>query len=273
MKKKLSIVFIVVFVLLFATACKGTVTRTLRHEGFNVSGDIQCKMLYDGKEGEKIKYLAGDKLITEDGKIFDFSKEKAFSTGSNCRLADTDLRVVALFDNSVFKAQDGKFYLLSTNNDAIEYQEVISTDNYYKVYELLLKPDDTIKVITADSNKGVYFVLKNDGNVYVYSVTQGEGNSASITGTSVVYSKDDYGGQIVDFNYAGNSAATFVRTITNKVYFMKPTNSKECSQYADVVCNYEMEEAPFFEKYYDYVLVYNGQTVITTYHRVFTVIG
>lgn len=269
MKKKFLILSLVVFIILLTTACEGDVTRALRHEGFNVAGDIECKMLYNGKEGEKIKYYTGSKLITEDGKIYDYSNERKFSSGSNCRLANTDLRVAALFDYSVFKATDGKIYLLTTNNGALEYQEVTDADNSYRIYNLLLTPADTVKVITADSTKGVYFVLKNDGNVYAYSIVQGDGNTASVSGTTVVYSKDDYGAPIVDFNYAGESAATFVRTNANKVYFMKPTNAKECSQYADVKCNYEMEESPTFEKYYDYILVYNGQTVITTYSRMF----
>lgn len=273
MKKKLIVFCILLFVVFLSTACEGTVTRSLRHEGFNVSGDIVCKMLYNGKEGEKIKYLVGGKLIAEDGKIYELSMERKYQNGSNCRLANTSLRVAATFDSNVFKATDGKFYLLSTNNGANEYQEVTDQDNSYKIYDLLLRPDDTIKVVTADSTKGVYFVLKNDGNVYAYSISQGDGNSVSVSGTTTVYSKDSYGGAIVDFNYAGDSAATFVRTDANKVYFMKPTNAKECSQYADVVCNYEMEEAPSFEKYYDYILVYNGQTIITTYSRVFTVVG
>lgn len=273
MKKIFKVSFLLMIIALFSTGCEGDVTRALRHEGFAVGSEFACDAFFNGEASEKVRYLTSSKIITTAGRIYDVSLGQKFSNNLNCKISDTNLKVVSIFDDKVFKADDGKIYTLNEENNSKPFTEVTSADNSYGIYQLLLGPEGTIKAQTADSGNGIYYVLKSDGNVYGITITQTDRNAGpSIVGSVVVYNRNDFGGAIVDFNYNGNSAATFVRT-EMKVFKMNATNLAECSKYADIACNYEMMEATFFEEYGEYVLAYNGGTVITTYKKIFTVTG
>ena len=271
MKKILKMSLLLVVVIIFCTACDGDVTRALRHDGFNLNGDIVCDAFFGENATERIRYLTGDRIITTEGKIYEVSLGQNYSNNQNCRAADTSLRVSAIMDDKVFKATDGNFYTLVNENNTAAYTQISSSDNSYVIYELLLKPEGTIKAMTADSNNGIFYVLKSDGNVYGITITKANSNAApSIVGSNIVYNSTDYGGTIVDFNYNGDSGSTFVRTDL-KVYRMKAINVEECSKFADVACSYQMMESTVFEENRDYIVAYNGSTVITSYKKVFTV--
>ena len=111
----------------------------------------------------------------------------------------------------------------------------LADGEYYSTSDLLLKSEDVIKVVTANSSTGLYYMLKNDGNVYGVVVSRADRNSpAEITSNAIVYNQADYGGTITDFNYAGESTTTFVRT-TSKLYRMYMINSAECRDRKSVV--------------------------------------
>ncbi len=273
MKRFFKLSFLFVAVAFLCTACEGDVTRALRHEGFAIGEDFVCEAFFDETYTDKIRYLTGTKIITTSGRIYEVSLGKKYANGSHCKVAETQIRVVSIFDNRIVKADDGKLYSLNDENNMLAYTEITDADNSYAIYRLLLDPEGTIKVITADSSNGIYYVLKSDGNVYGVTISQQDHNQPPvIAGSVVVYNKDDYQGNIVDFNYSGMSAATFVRT-ENKVFHMKAMNVEECTKYADVPCDYQMVEAPVFEENKDYILVYNGSMVITTYKKTFTLQG
>lgn len=269
--KKIFCFILVMFVVLFFSGCEGDVTRALRHDGFNIGGEFSCDAFFSGDEyAESIRYLTGAQIITSSGRIYEISMSQKYSNGTNCKVADTDLKVVAVYDNKVFKAEDGNIYTLVADSNNSPYTQITSADNSFAIYQLLLQPEGTIKAVTADSSNGIYYVLKSDGNVYAYTISSQDRNAGPvIVGTSIVYNRDDYGGNIIDFNYNGDSAATFVRT-DYKVFRMKNTNSSECSKYADIKCEYQMMESTVFQDYSDYILAYNGSTLITTYKKIFT---
>ena len=128
-----------------------------------------------------------------------------------------------------------------------------------------------LKVETVDANTGTYYALNSNGNVYIYNVGKEDRNlPLRIYGTSVVFKSSDYGGDIIDFNYAGNSPATYVKT-KSKIYKMTAENGAECTKYADVECKYAIRESESYTEYKDYYLGFNGYTVITTYGRIFSV--
>lgn len=57
--------------------------------------------------------------------------------------------------------------------------------------------------MTVDANSGYYYALKNDGNVYNIVILKNN-NTVTKASSSIVYSKSAYGGNIIDFNYAGH---------------------------------------------------------------------
>ncbi len=277
MKKiyKVKFQLLMLFILIVCTACNGSVTRDIRHAGFSVSGTFTCDSFYpknkDDTSYDKIAYFLGSHLINKEGIIYELSLSQPFTGGQNCRKAQTDVIVKAIFDNEIVKGIDGKYYYLQPQNNIPSYTEVPVTDNSYFIYDILLKGDDVVKVLTADSSKGIFFVLKVDGNIYSYHIMAADRKSLpQLVGVQVEYDKIYYGGEIVDFNYSGNSLATFIRT-EDKLFRMKVTNFSECSKYADITCQFEMSEDPMYEKYKDRIIAYNGVNLITDYKQMFNV--
>ena len=274
MNKKFKFIFLMSFILLFCSACDGDVTRDLRHDGFNYGSEFNCKYFFPADKEDtsykKIKYITGTHIIDTNGKLYEISLGQSYANDQNCKEAETQIEVKAIMDGSIVKGTDNKYYYLTAQNNVIQYSEVPTTDNNYYTYDILLKSEDVIKVVTANSSTGLYYILKNDGNVYGVVVSRADRNSpAEITSNAIVYNQADYGGAITDFNYAGESTTTFVRT-ASKLYKMYMTNSAECSKYADVTCKYEMKEDETFNKYSDRIIAYSGSTLITDYKRVFS---
>lgn len=271
MKRVLQLSILFILAVIICTGCEGDVTRAIRHEGFAIGDqDVVCEPFFREENRQVMKYITSDRIITTDGTIYELSLGQKYSNNSHCRIADTNLKVKAIYDDRVFKAEDGNFYSLTGQNNGGDYKQITSTDNSYAVYNLLLKPDDVIKAQTADSSNGIFYVLKTDGNVYAITITKANYNAApAIVGSVVVYSKEDYGGIITDFNYAGDSGATFVRT-DNMVYRMKASNFETCSKYVDIKCEYQMMEAPVFAEQREYIYAYNGSLIVTSYKKYFT---
>lgn len=276
MKKFVFIGGLLLFTIFFCCACDGDVTRALRHEGFAYGSEFVCDPFFpkdkEDTSYEKVKYLTGTHIINQQGKIYEVSLTQQYANQSNCRAVDTNIEVVAIFDNKIVKSTDGKLYYLYTDsNKGNAYAEVTAADNSYQLYELLLAPEGTVKVQTVDSSSGLYYVLRNDGNIYGFTVAKADRNAPlSIAGTSVVYNKNNYSGDIIDFLYSGNSSSTFVMT-TDKAYKMSAENIDECSKFVDIACKYQMKEFSAYTEYRDYFVAYNGTTVITTYGRIFNV--
>lgn len=276
MKNKIRFVLLLVVVIFGCSACNGDITRGIRHAGFSVSGDdFVCEPLYpsdaDDNNYEKIKYLDSSFAVTDEGNVYELSMGQKFSNDKNCKKAKYDLGVVAIFDNKIVKADNGKYYYIVSQNNAAAYSEVTVNDNAYEIYNLLLADSTILKVVTIDQSNGIYYVLKNDGNVYKYIITRASSQEAySIASTAIVYNKGDFGGAIVDFNEAGEHPSTFIKT-SNAIYRMQATNKEKCSKYADVVCKYKLKKDATLTEYNDKLLAYNGSLLITDYGKIFSV--
>ncbi len=272
MKKKM---FLLIIVIILCTACNGNVTRDIRHSGFTVGNKFNCSRFFpknkDDTSYEKIAYMTGTHIINDEGKLYEISLGQPFANKENCKEADTSIKVKALLNWDIVKGSDGKYYYLSTQNNVAMYSEITISDHSYYLYDLLLKDDDVVRVITADGSAGLYYILKTDGNIYGNVIVAPNYNSLpQLVSTQIVFSKSDYGSRIVDFAYYGNSLGTFIRT-EDTVYRMKVTNYADCSKYADIQCQFEMKEDPIFVKYKDRILAYNGSYILTDYKQLFTV--
>ena len=274
MKRVFYFSFICMIVLL-CSACNGSVTRGIRHAGFKVGNKFICDRFYpkdkEDTSYEKIRYFTGSHLINSEGKIYELSIEQVFANNENCKEADTNIVVSAILDNKIVKGTDGKYYYLQGQNGVNPYDLVTTSDNSYYVYDLLLKSNDIVKVITANSNTGSYYVLRNNGCVYEYIIqTKDRNKGPELTSTRIIYDSGEFDGEIIDFNYAGESVTTYIKT-EEKIYRMSITNQKDCSKYADVKCEYEMQEDVDLEKYKDRIIMYNGSSIITDYKQMFTI--
>ena len=274
--KKYYIFIIVAFLCLFVSGCDGDVTRNIRHAGFNIDGEFKCDVVMPSDKKDtsyaNIRYMTGGYMILEDGTIYELSLGQQYANKQNCKIADTSKRVVSIFDDKYFKSNDDKYYYLSTNEGTATYTEVPKTDNSYPLIDLLLKDATNVKVVTGNNSSGEYYALKNSGDIYKYTITRNnQTRIETITNTSLVFDKKDYGGsKIIDFNYAGNSLGTFIKT-SDKVYRMKISNADECNKYADIACKYKIMEDEMFQEYGDRIIFFNGSYLITDYGKKFSV--
>lgn len=271
MKKNIIEFSLIIILVILCTACDGDVTRDIRHAGFSIGNKFYCKAFISDKKDlsyGKIKYMTSSHIIDQNGKIYEISLTQKYANEQNCKEADTRIGVKAIFDDKIVKGMDDKYYYLVGQNDVVSYSEVPTTDNSYDIYNMLLKEKDVVKVITANSSTGLYYVLKADGNVYTNTIIK-ENNTYNLEGVRITYDKSKYG-KIIDFNYAGNSLNTYIKT-EDKVYRMKITNQEECTKYADVTCNYELKEDKVLEKYKDRIVTFNGKLLITDYNQIFNI--
>ena len=275
MKKKFC--FLCILILLLVVGCDGTITREIRHGGYNLGGQFACTEFMPSSDEDvyytKIKYYIGSHIVTENGKLYEVSLEKKFSNDSNCRVVDKDITVEGILDNKIVRSTDGKLYTLVTDNNAQAYSVIDESNQNFKLYKVLLGDKSNIKVVTVDNNSGKYYILKNDGDIYSYIVEKVgdyKNQDYKVTSSSIIFNKNDYSGNIVDFNYAGDNLNTFVLT-ADKLFRMRVKNIEECGKYADIVCEYEMKEDPIYETYKDKIIVFNGSTLITTYGKMFSV--
>ena len=277
MKLKNTFMTMVIFTLtiILCCSCDGNTTRDIRHAGYSLTGDkFVCSDLVPENDKDtsykKIKYYNSSYIITEDGEIYEISIGLKYANNENCKKADASFKVDAIFGD-IARGKDGNLYYLTTQNSASKYSAIPNTDKTYQLYSLLLNDTNNIKIQTHDNNTGSYLILKNDGNIYNYIVSRTEDNKEYIVVSSAIaYSKTEFNGNIIDFSYQGNSLNTFIKT-ENSVYRLRVKNKEECGKFADVTCEYEMQEDEAFLNHKDQILSFNGSTLITTYGKMFTV--
>lgn len=272
--KKYSILFFLVVICLFITGCKGNTTRGIRHAGFNLSStEFKCSgLLPTSKDAiyyDKIKFLGDSFAITEEGGIYELSFSQPYSNKENCKMINLREKIVAIMDNSIGKASDGKFYYLTSNNNS-RYAEVTYSDSSYEIYSILLNEENVLKVITLSQNDGIYYALKNDGNIYKIIISRSDYNQPyQLVSREVIYSRENFG-EIIDFNYGSTASTTnYIRT-RDSLYRTKILNVEECKKYIDIECKYELQLDTDLMEFLDSVLAYNGTTLLTNYGKYFT---
>ena len=271
--------FILMIVLCFCvTGCKGDITRTIRHAGFNLSdADFVCDYFVSEDENsfysKKMTFLDSNFIVDEDGKVYDMSLSKVYSNNQNCRVSNFSIPIVAILDNTIGMGSDLKYYYMNANNSVSAYSEVGVSDSSYGLYDVLFKIPLVVKIVTVDQSSGIYYLLKNDGNIYKYVITRSDSQSPfSIVSSEVIYSKENFG-FITDFNYSNNAIATTYILSDEKFYRMVMTNKDECSKYADVECRFELKNDLDLLEQRKYIVGYNGSLLITNYGKIFTVAG
>lgn len=275
MKKVVSLI-VVILSCFFVTGCKGDITRTIRHSGFNLSStDFVCNyFVSDDETGlytRKMKFLGSNFVVDDNGQVYDISLAKLYSNNQNCFISDFSVPIVAMFDNSIGMGNDSKYYYMNSNNNVKAYSEVSISDNSYGLYDVLFKIPSVIKIVTVDQSLGVYYLLKNDGNVYKYVITRSDPQSPlTIVSSEVVYSKEEYG-FITDFNYSNNAVNSTYILSDISFYRMVVSNKDSCNKYADVECVYDLKNDVDLLAQKDYISGYNGSLLITNYGKVFNV--
>ena len=276
-------VFVLISIMMFAlvlTGCNGTVTRALRNDGFSVKDNkFKCSLLnLDGKvddeednTSEDVKFLVGNYAIGVSGNIYQLSYDQLFSNDMNCKKVAT-IPTKAVLDDKFILGEDGKYYYLNADDGGVveQFSEMPQEDENYQLLSLFFT-GDVKKAVTVNANINSYYVLKEDGSIYNYVLTQDKDTKQYfVKSDNVQFTSNSYDGKIIDFFYAGDSTATFFRTTTS-IYRYMIGNEEECSKYVDVPCEFEIAVDTTLTENLDKIVLYNGKTLFTSYGRMFTV--
>ena len=279
-KKKLLILIIVIG--LICTGCNGTVTRSIRQDGFGISDKkfvcstiVPEKKMFSKEEAnttEKIKFMSNTLIVSENGNLYEISLGGLYSNNMNCKKVGNGIKVVSMIDNEVVKADNGRYYYLgATNNNVVSYSEVPKEDERLQIYRLILGDNSVVKAMNVNSNTNSYYVLKTNGNIYNYVIKQDDDTKIyKLLTNNIAYRSSDFDGDVIDFKYYGESTSTYFRT-NKSIYRMKYTNMKQCSKYVDIPCQYKLEKDESLTEYKDRILGFGGSVLITDYGKVFTV--
>lgn len=276
MNKRIIYFIVIVSMVFIFSGCKhGDVTRGIRHAGFSVEAtEFQCEDFLP-KDDEDVDYMRiwyfdGNKIITNNGIIYEYSFDKQFVNGDYCKRSDFTGTVSAILDGAVFRAGDNRIYYLSSEG-AVPYSLVQTDDSSYQLYQLIFGDPDVIKGVTVDSDAGIYYVLKSDGNIYKWVITKDDYNSPYVLRSSeIIYSRGTYG-SIIDFGFSSDLKGNYIRT-NSTIYRNIASNYDECNKYAGVECKYELKEDGDLALYLDRIIAYNGYTLITNYGRIFNIL-
>lgn len=268
MKKKMIFITLLIPII---TGCQGNITRDIRHAGFNLSDEkFTCEELIptDDKNMPIVTYIDENYAINEDNELFQISIGKKYSNNKNCKKTKSVGKVVSTIDNKILKSVDNKLYYAPTTNTIIK--EILPTDENYILYQTLTNDPTIKKVQTIDNQKGIYYILKEDGNIYEYNLLKDINlNTYQITNTKILYNKEKYDGMIIDFNYNfNNQNAIFVKT-KNTYYRMLTQNEEECTKYIDVACEYKMKKDELLNSNKESIVHYNGSILYTDYNKIF----
>ncbi len=271
---KYIILFLIVVVLVGCDYKYASFTREIRHSGFSLSSySFKCPPVYNKEDGtgDKPRFYIGNYILTESGVLYETNLGKQYSNNMNCKKPNFSEKIDAIFDLKIVKAEDGQYYYLNGSEEVPAYSVVPQSDEDYELYNILLKESSVVRVVTVNSKGGIYYVLKNDGNIYQYNIYM-ENNEWLLDTTELAYSYSEFGSKIIDFNYNGSNSTTYIKTETS-YYRMMVTNQEKCSKYADVACDYKLKLDEGLKGTYDKILAYNGSTLITTYGKIFNVVN
>lgn len=276
-------VFVLISIMMFAlvlTGCNGNITRALRNDGFSVKDNkFKCSLLnLDGKvddeednTSEDVKFLVGNYAIGVSGNIYQLSYDQLFSNDMNCKKV-ANIPTKAVLDDKFILGEDGQYYYLTADNGGVvePFSVMPQEDENFQVLSLFFT-GDVKKAITVNSNINSYYVLKEDGSIYNYVLTQDKDTKQYfVKSDNVQFTSNSYDGKIIDFFYAGDSTATFFRTPTS-IYRNLIGNEEECSKYVDVPCEFEIAVDTTLTENLDKIVLYNGKILFTSYGKMFTV--
>ena len=138
-------------------------TRDIRHSGFALSGaELECDALLANPDYDKVKFLTAGHVITESGSVYSLSIGQKYSNDQNCMASTMTTKVVSLFDETIVKGADNKYYYLTRNGDAPQYSMVPNTDSNYGIYDLLLKDQEVLKVNISNNVDKKLFEIPKD---------------------------------------------------------------------------------------------------------------
>ena len=197
---------------------------------------INCEELNEIKISDTIGFL------TESGNYYYFGN---FSDGTNCKKVEIENEIVKFAsdngDTILFDNENRKYRLVNQkiseidNFDGLWRAEALSTDN------------NAIKSTNGPASVVGYYVLRNDGIIYLLNMNNEELDRISIENEI-----------IMDFYASG-----LIKWIkTNKSYYMRKVKDEKCFQHDDIKCEYEYIKDEKLTSHYDDIAFFDDENVV-----------
>ncbi len=205
--------------------------------------------------------------IYVDNKIY--NQGPLYSNNQNCKEIDNiSYDRYVIINNAVVGdifIKDNKAYILTSPHEqkyelkeygwTSEFKDVAMDDGVISISLESYAWDDKTQI----TNYNLY-VLKDDGNVYLYKTK----NHKIISKDEIAYSKEQYG-NIKYFFYNSDEAKTIENIILlsdKGLYNNEIINSNECNKYADISCKYEFKLNSKYEKIKDRIIFINKDYIV-----------
>ena len=189
-------------------------------------------------------------FITKNNELYQYSTDKIFSNGKNCKKVDTDIKMQKFIDDRVIVDVDNNLYTYvndkltelkvpsknASDSDKIDFSSAVVGPG--QLQSLNEKDYKNISYINYEFRKYYYFHLKN-GNVYNYMVSFNDSNETVMK---------DYPGladqELVQLDPDENIELFIDGTIkTNKGYYLfenRIMNKEDVEKFADAKPEYKI---------------------------------
>lgn len=178
--------------------------------------DWNCEVSLTNIKDININYM---RFISKDGDLYEFDLEKKFSsTNNNCKKVDTDIKFERFIASTII-SKDNKIYRYENSKlleRPLEYTGGFQYDYFDK--------NNNYVIFSYVNNIGGFI---KDNKVYVYKLSNND--------STIISEKEIY--KFADDEYYIGTYGELIKT--NKAYYIYGiTNKKECSDFADVKCEY-----------------------------------
>ncbi len=279
--KKVFIIILILISLIMFNGCKS-----------NNNSDYGKKEAKKDTKDNTIQELLGEKydFACKDIKNTDFyltynyiymnnsiyNKGPLYSNNQNCmKISNVNYDRYVILNSSPADAifiKNDKAYILAQheNQDAklIEYEGM----SEYKDIAL----EDKVVSISLESslfneNNGTYnykfYVLKSDGNVYLY-----ETRNHKVIKNEIIYSSEEYG-KIEYFYYSSNDSKSIENIIlfSNKGLFTNEIiKTADCTKYADIECEKEFKINKEFDRVKDQIIFFSKDYIVDNEYNLYS---
>ena len=136
-----------------------------------------------------------------------------------------------------------------------EYREISLDDD---VVSISLESETWIE--NNNSSDFKFYVLKSDGNVYLYETSKHK----IISKNEIIYNSEEYG-KIKYFYYTSNKSKSIENIILlsdKGLYTNEIINNDDCTKYADVECKKEFKINEEYDKVKDEIIFFNKDYIV-----------
>lgn len=268
MKNKMILVTLIIFGMFLITGCekKIDVSNNLKEpdkfeklkeklESVEWSCEISVSDIKTIKDNGMME-LQPKMFITYNGDLYQFSVDKKYSNGTNCKKYDFNEK----FENFYIYPNDRYLSLLVTTTG--DFKDLDEDGNLVDFYSLVPKEYNAYieKIYNENHNNYVKYITGHYGYYNVYNIKDNKVFLKQISDSGRYKNEELFAEFPNNENFISLNGRVFK---TNKNYYrVDITNEKECNEYEDVNCIEGLVKFDDLENEYENISYFNGNYII-----------